>query len=110
MLKKLYIRVFGELTYRVHVLSSYGQVHTRDFFTIKGVNVFVDEVNQSEYYQYNVIKIEKFREYPVKYKKQVKHRKLGFRSEPNTVMVDVDGHDYSYPQIDDSLSNVVREN
>ncbi len=108
LFKVLYKQLFGELNYRVHVLTMYGEFKIYDFNNIKGVNELIEEINQPDFYQYNVVKIEKTRFYAFKYNKRITHRKLGFRAEPDTEMVNIDGHDYSYPKIESNLTNVKR--
>lgn len=109
LFKNLYKKYFGELKYRVHVLTMYGELEIHEFNNIKGVNELIEEINQPDFYQYNVVKIEKTRFFKFNYNQKIIHRKLGFISEPNTEM-DMDGDwEYSYPKIENNLTNVVRE-
>ena len=107
--KKLRKQLFGELKYRVHNLTMYGEISIHEFNNIKDLDSFIEEVNQPEFYQYDIVKIDKLRFYPFVYSKKIIHRKLAFRAEPNTEMVNVNGHDYSYPKIETNLTNVVRD-
>ena len=108
LFKVLYKQLFGELKYRVQLLTMYGDVKVYEFYNLKGVKEFIEEVNQPEFYGYNIVKIDKLRFFPFTYNKKIIHRKLCFRAEPDTEMVNVNGYDYSYPKIETNLTNVVR--
>ena len=109
LFKNLYKKYFGETKYKVHVLTMYGDFKIYYHNNIKTVNELIEEINQPDFYQYNVVKIEKIRFFNFNYNKEIIHRKLGFRAEPDTEMVNVDGYEYSYPKIETNLTNVVRK-
>lgn len=109
LFKKLYKKIFGELKYRVQLLTMYGEVTIHEFDNIKGVNKFIEGMNEPEFYQYNIVKIDKLRFFTFTYNKKIIHRKLGFCAKSATEIVNIDDHDYSYPKIETNLINVVRD-
>ena len=75
--------------------------------TLSEVDEVVKEFNDVTYQM--VVKIEKIKTTPFKYNKEIIHKKLHFTHEYYTEM-DMDGDlEYSYPKIENNLTNVVRQ-
>ena len=107
LFKNLYKKYFGETKYKVRILTVDGSIDDCLLNSLKDVDILIEEINNTQYDM--VIKIEKIRILPITYNKKIIHGKLHFCHDDCTEMVNVDGHDYSYPKIETNLTNVIRK-
>ncbi len=107
-LGELYKKYFGETKYHVRVLTVDGSINVMIFDSLSEVDKFIKEINTD--YKYEMItRIEKIKHQPFKYNKEIIHKKLHFTHNDYTE-TDMDGDwEYSYPKIENNLTNVVRQ-
>jgi predicted sulfurtransferase len=107
LFKDLYKKYFGETKYHIRILTVDGGINTAVCDTLDEVDKVVKEINTDHKYDM-ITRIEKIKTIPFKYNKEIIHKKLHFRHEIYTEM-DMDGDlEYSYPKIQNNLTNVVR--
>jgi hypothetical protein len=106
LFKNLYKKYFGETKYKVRILTVDGSIDDCLLNSLKDVDILIEEINNTQYDM--VIKIEKIRILPIIYNKKIIHSKLHFIHDDCTEMVMDGDWEYSYPKIENNLTNVVR--
>lgn len=100
-------KLFGNLEYVVTVVHTNGNITEMIYKSLKEVDNFIIEINNSTYY--SIQKIEKIRKFKFEYNKTISHKPLWFRLDGVTENHNIDSHEYSFLKIDKSLIHVIRE-
>ena len=103
-IKKFINRYIGKIEYTITIVSTDGNVKHYNLSTIKEVDNFVIKINNEKYW--NVQKIEKFRRYEFRYKKEIIYSPLFFCLKDVTESKYINNGNYSFLKKHESLNNI----